>query len=63
MEDQLLRLSPARLTTANIGLRVPRRRPRAAPLEVGLGELLHGDVPQEAGGTQGDPAGGVGSDL
>ena len=46
-------------------LRVPRGRPRvrAAPLEVRLGELLHGDVPEETGGAERDPARRAGPDL
>ena len=32
-------------------------------IEVCLGQFLHGNVPDETGGTQGDSAGGTGSHL
>ena len=37
--------------------------PGGTSVKVGLGQLLHGDVPDETGGPEGDPAGGAGSHL
>ena len=37
--------------------------PGGTSVKVGLGQLLHGNVPDETGGPEGNPAGGTGPHL